>query len=117
MNEIFFAFFAIEANGFSIKVSISSPIQKIISACSINFAWEGFNTKLWGELLPSIIIEGSPIPFITFETNEWRGFIVVTTLMSAFADNAPIKTIEKIKVIICPKNDLSCFILIVYLKN
>ena len=70
MNETFFAFFAIDSNGFSIKVSMSSPIQKIISACSINLACEGFNTKLWGEVLPSIIKDGSPIPSITFEINE-----------------------------------------------
>ena len=29
--------------------------------------------------------EGSPIPFITLDTNEWRGLIVVTTLTSALA--------------------------------
>ena len=91
---------------------MSSPIQKIISACSINFAWEGFNTKLWGDELPSIINEGYPTPSITFETNEWRGLIVVTTFMSAFAVNEPINIIEKIKVIICAKNVLSCFILL-----
>ena len=70
MNETFFAFLAIVSNGFSIKVSISSPIQKIISACSINFACDGFNTKLCGDELPSIIKSGSPIPSITFIINE-----------------------------------------------
>ena len=29
--------------------------------------------------------EGSPTHFITLDTNEWRGLIVVTTLTSALA--------------------------------
>ena len=39
--------------------------------------------KLCGDVLPSIINEGSPTPSITFAINECRGFIVVTTLISA----------------------------------
>ena len=33
-----------------------------------------------------MISEGSPIPSITLEIRECSGLIVVTTLMSAFAD-------------------------------
>jgi hypothetical protein len=36
--------------------------------------------------VPSIISEGSPTPSITLEISECRGLIVVTTLISAFAD-------------------------------
>ena len=96
IKEIFFAFFAIDSRGFSINVSISSPIQKMMSACSIIFACEGFNTKLCGDVLPSIIKEGSPTPSITFEINECRGLIVVTTFISAFAAREPANKTAKI---------------------
>ena len=36
--------------------------------------------------MPSIIREGSATPSITLETNECNGLIVVTALMSAFAE-------------------------------
>ena len=85
MNAIFFASFANESKGFSIKASKSSPIQKTISAFSIISAWEGLNTKVWGLFVPSIIREGSPTPSITLDISEWIGLIVVTTFMSAFA--------------------------------
>ena len=100
-----------EFKGFSINVSKSSPTQNIISACSKSFAWEGFNMKLCGDVLPSIIKDGSPTPFMTFEIKECRGFIVVTTFSSALEDDAVINIIEKTRILIRFNNVLFGFIL------
>ena len=70
MNSTTSAFLTIDSSGLSIKVSIPSPIQKIMSASSRSFACEGFNVKLCGEVLPSIISAGSPTPSITFAIIE-----------------------------------------------
>jgi len=63
--SITFAFLLIDLRGFSRKLSISSPTQKIISAFSIALALLGLRLKLCGELDPSTIIDGLPTPSIT----------------------------------------------------
>ena len=96
MNSIISAPFAIESKGPSIDVSMPSPIQKMTSASSSIFAWDGFIVKLCGDILPSIISPGSPVPPITFAINEWRGLIVVTTFISALTGAVAISKNEKI---------------------
>ena len=59
-----------------------------------------------------MINAGSPTPSITFEIKECNGLIVVTTFISAFAVKEFININEKIKIPICPKNVLCCFILL-----
>ena len=64
-------------------------------------------------MLPSIINDGSPTPFITFVIKECRGFIVVTTFTfsSALEDDAVINIIEKTRILIRFNNVLFGFIL------
>ena len=69
-------------HNFTLKPSHAKMLQQ--ACCSI-FAWEGFKVKLWGELLPSTISEGEPMPCIKYEANECIGLIEVTTFISDLA--------------------------------
>ena len=64
INSIFSAFFAIEFNGFSKKLSKSSPTQNIKSASCNILACDGFKANPCGEAYPSTIKSGLPTPSI-----------------------------------------------------
>ena len=61
---MFSAFFAIVFNGFSKKLSKSSPTQKIRSASCNIFACDGFKANPCGEAYPSTINLGFATPSI-----------------------------------------------------
>ena len=74
---------------------MSSPTQNTKSAFCNSFACEGFRVKLCGELLPSTISFGAPIPSINMLAKECIGFIEVTTCNSALACEKPKNSVKK----------------------
>ena len=75
---------------------MSSPTQNTKSAFWSILACEGFRVKLCGELLPSTISFGVPIPSINKLAKECIGFIDVTTCNSALACEKPRNRVKKV---------------------